>query len=397
LTVRATDATSGPYRRSGVPSAILNLGRRYRARRALGPQLGRYTPQSMLELPSHHVRTPVVPVVDAHAHLGRWLTRDGTWMEEPGRVLDLMDECHVRTMVNLDGRWGAELEENLDRYDRAWPGRFVTFCHLDWSRLETLYGPASLVRSLEMSAAAGARGIKVWKDLGLSVRAHGRLILPDDSLLAPVWEAAGELGLVVLIHVGDPKAYFTPIDCCNERFEDLLRNPGNSQSGVGLEGFRRLLDGFENLVASHPGTTFVGAHVGGYPENLRWVGNMLARYPNLYIDVSGRAAELGRQPRAAADLITTHADRVLFGSDSFPLDASAYRLWYRMLETADEAFEYSEELPPPTGRWTVSGLDLARPVLEKVYAANAVKLLGLEDDSTRLQPLDPPGVHVCAE
>jgi predicted TIM-barrel fold metal-dependent hydrolase len=127
------------------------------------------------------------------------------------------------------------------------------------------------------------------------------------------------------------------------------------------------------------------------------VGNMLARYPNLYIDVSGRAAELGRQPRAAADLITTHADRVLFGSDSFPLDASAYRLWYRMLETADEAFEYSEELPPPTGRWTVSGLDLARPVLEKVYAANAVKLLGLEDDSTRLQPLDPPGVHVCAE
>ena len=394
---RASNDTSGPYRRFEVPDWLLNLARRYRDRRAIGPRLGHYTPKSMLELPVSEVLTPCVPVVDSHAHLGRWLTRDGTWMEEPGRVLDLMDECRVRTLINLDGRWGAELQENLDRYDRAFPGRFVTFCHLDWSCLDTPAGPTSLVKSLERSAAAGVRGIKVWKDLGLTVRSGGRLVLPDDPLLGPVWEAAGDLGLVVLIHVGDPKAYFLPVDRHNERLEDLLRNPANSRALLGLDGFRALLDSFENLVASHPRTKFVGAHVGGYPENLRWVGDLLGRYPNLYIDVSGRAAELGRQPRAAANLITTHCDKVLFGSDCFPMNAAAYHLWYRMLETADEAFEYSEDARPPTGRWTISGLALPRPVLEKVYAANAVQLLGLDDSSGHADTSDRPGIQTCAE
>ena len=47
-----------------------------------------------------------------------------------------MDACGVETVVNLDGRWGEDLSANLDRYDRAHPGRFLTFCHLDWSRTD---------------------------------------------------------------------------------------------------------------------------------------------------------------------------------------------------------------------------------------------------------------------
>jgi hypothetical protein len=35
-----------------------------------------------------------------------------------------MDACNLRGIVNLDGRWGDELEANLHRYDRAHPGRF---------------------------------------------------------------------------------------------------------------------------------------------------------------------------------------------------------------------------------------------------------------------------------
>ncbi len=43
-----------------------------------------------------------------------------------------MDQFNIATVVNLDGRWDDELEANLDRYDRAHPGRVVTFCHVDW-------------------------------------------------------------------------------------------------------------------------------------------------------------------------------------------------------------------------------------------------------------------------
>ena len=84
-----------------------------------------------------------------------------------------MDDCNLVALVNLDGRWDRELEANLDRLDHAHPDRFYTFCHLDWRLLHAPNGTAALVDSLERSARSGARGLKVWKDLGLSVTANG--------------------------------------------------------------------------------------------------------------------------------------------------------------------------------------------------------------------------------
>lgn len=74
-----------------------------------------------------------MPAVDVHNHLGRWLTADWCAPDVPA-LLDLLDRTNVRTVVNLDGLWGDELEANLDRYDRAHPGRFLTFCQVDWGR-----------------------------------------------------------------------------------------------------------------------------------------------------------------------------------------------------------------------------------------------------------------------
>jgi len=69
---------------------------------------------------------------------------------------------------------------------------------------------------------------------------------------------------------------------------------------------------------------------------------------------------------------------VLFGTDAFPPDPSAYRTYYRFLETDDECFGYSPEDPvPPQGRWDISAIDLPEPVLRKVYADNARRVLGL--------------------
>ncbi len=48
-------------------------------------------------------------------------------------IIDVMDRCNISAIVNLDGMWGDELEANLDRYDRAYPGRFFTFAHADWA------------------------------------------------------------------------------------------------------------------------------------------------------------------------------------------------------------------------------------------------------------------------
>jgi len=331
-----------------------------------------YRPRARLRVAEHLVPRASVPVIDAHAHLGRWLT--GGWaVPDVGRLLEVMDACNVAAIVTLDGRWGEALEANLDRYDRASPGRFATCAHLDWGLLAEAGSWERLVTHLRQSAAAGARGLKVWKDLGLHVRdERGELVMLDDRRLADVWDAAAELGLPVVIHTADPVAFFDPLDERNERLEELAAHPdwrfGDRER---FPPFARLLEAFEGLVAAHPHTTFVGVHMAGSAEDLGWVGRMLDAYPNLSVDLAARIAELGRQPRAARALIERHPGRVLFGTDEVPPTAAAYATHFRFLETEDEHFPYSGEEVPPQGRWAISGLGLSAEVLEAVCSGNA--------------------------
>jgi predicted TIM-barrel fold metal-dependent hydrolase len=358
-------------------------------------ELADWLPQSRLVLPQSDVPKPCVPAVDAHNHLGRWLGLWDDWLgldpadivrglerpwavEDVGEAIAALDEAGVEAIVNLDGLWGEELERNLDRYDRAHPGRFLTFCHVDLRAIgRPGFDAGVLVESLRRSRAAGARGLKIWKDLGLGIRdTTGAYVMPDDPRLGPVFHAAGELGLPVLIHTADPVAFFEAPDGSNERIEELEEKPEWGYFGHDFPPFTSLMRSLEALVAAHPGTTFIVAHVGCYPENLAWVDRMLTTYPNMVIDVSQRMAELGRQPRAAARLICKHRERVLFGTDSFPPSATLYRHWWRFLETDDEHFPYFPwDGTPPQGRWAVSALKLPADVLVPLYRTNARRVL----------------------
>jgi hypothetical protein len=339
--------------------------------------LREFRPRSSLRAEGHHVARSRFPAIDVHNHLGRWLSEDGGWASSNvDHLIMLMDSCNLTSIVNLDGRWGDELEANLDRYDRGHPGRFATFCHLDWSVTSEPNFTDRLVGSLRRSAAAGAKGVKVWKDLGLRIRDHAdALLMPDDDRLSDVWDVAGELGLPILIHVGDPVAFFETVDGNNERLEELLEHPDWSFSDPSFPRFERIVESLEAIVAAHPLTTFIGAHVGCFAEDLSWVSRMLSAYPNFNVDIAARIAELGRQPRATRQLMLEHPDRVCFGTDEFPPSAEVYAIHYRFLETADEHFPYAVGQIPPQGRWAISGLELPDTVLRKIYHGNAARLV----------------------
>jgi predicted TIM-barrel fold metal-dependent hydrolase len=179
----------------------------------------------------------------------------------------------------------------------------------------------------------------------------------------------------VLIHVADPVAFFDPIDETNERWEELGAHPDWAFTSPPYPPFMHILDGLANLVTQHPKTTFIGAHVGCYAENLAWVGALLERCPNFHVDISGRIGELGRQPVTARKFFLKYADRILFGSDMGPYP-EAYKLIYRFLETDDEYFNYSVMPVPGQGRWYAYGINLSEDVLKKVYFENAARVLG---------------------
>ncbi|AXC12639.1 hypothetical protein ACPOL_3350 [Acidisarcina polymorpha] len=175
-----------------------------------------------------------------------------------------------------------------------------------------------------------------------------------------------------MFHTADPSAFFLPIDASNERYEELAAHPewGFHGSQYSKE---ELLDQRDRVFARHPKTTFVAAHVAESGEDLSRATKLLETYPNVLIDISARASELGRQPYSARRLFLRFPDRILFGAELLPQE-TMYRLYFRFLETEDEYFKYPSHAST-RGRWNIYGLNLPDEVLLKVFRENALRLL----------------------
>ncbi len=339
--------------------------------------LENFRPQSKLVTKTTLVNKPKFPVIDAHNHLAEPF--GGGWDNKPlTELLDLLDEAGVTHYVDLDGGWGEDiLNKHLDYFKKTAPDKFKIFGGVDWSQWKEKGNefPEWAAKRLRIQKERGAEGLKIWKPLGLHVQDdNGKSVSVDDERLIPIWETAAELDLPVLIHVADPVAFFDPIDETNERWEEIGAHPDWAFTSPPFPSFMQIMDDFRSLVSRHRATTFIGAHVGCYGENLGWVGQMLDDCPNYYIDISARLGELGRQPYTARKFFIQYQDRILFGSDMSP-DLDAYRLYYRFLETDDEYFNYNTSEVPGQGRWYAHGIYLPDDVLKKIYRENAMKVL----------------------
>ena len=334
------------------------------ARAEVDLRLSDFEPRSMLVTPVHVIERAKFPAIDYHNHVDA---------QEPSAVLRVMDECGVERLVNITMRTGDEALAMIDRFRSAAPDRFSTIGWMDWSDLSAPEFFTRAVERFERLVDHGACGIKIWKDLGLSLRAaDGELLRVDDERLAPLFEKAGELGVPVMFHIADPDAFFVPVDRFNERYEELAAHPDWSFHGSRFSK-DELLAQRDRVFARHLKTTFVAAHVAERSENLAYVSRLLETYHNLYVDLGARTAELGRQPIAAREFILKHADRILFGTDLVP-DVEMYRLHFRFLETADEYFDYPSHASRQ-GRWKIYGVHLPDQILRRVYRENALRLL----------------------
>lgn len=331
---------------------------------------------------------PKLLKVDVHTHFGP----DGA-----ARLVGMMDGQGIDVAVNLSGAIpGRGLEIQLDAA-RKHPGRILVFCNLDWRKAQK--GPGygrRMAEDLRVAKQLGAVGVKIPKALGLGyLDRDGQLIAVDDPELDPIFAVAGELGMPVAIHTGDPVAFWKPATPDNERFAELSAHPDWSFYGQGLPSWEQLFAQLERRVARHPGTRFISVHFGNAPEYPDRVAALLDRYPNLYVDTAARIPEIGRHdPEKMRALFIRHQDRILFGTDlavgpepedlmlgsngaTPPTAADVERFWsatWRYFETRDRKFAHPT---PIQGEWTIDGIGLPREVLAKVYGANAARLLGI--------------------
>ena len=328
-----------------------------------------YRPRSMLQTAGHPVERARFPVADVHCHWNAEV--------EPAALVADMDRLEIAYAVNLSGGWGDSLVAMLERYQRFAPDRFEILVNVDSSEVDEPGFGSKWAGVLEEASAQGAAGLKIFKSLGLTIKDDtGQVVAIDDPRLDPIWAKCGELGMPVLIHAADPLAFFEPIDRFNERLMQLGRHPDWSFHGPQFPDREEVLEQRNRVLAKHPGTRFIGAHLGGYAEDLAALERTLDAHPNLVVDITGRVAELGRQPYTARRFFLKYADRILFGTDRYPGRPSQprHRVYFRFLETDDEYFEYHEHDFPPTGEWRIHGIFLPDDVLKKVYHQNANEL-----------------------
>ena len=327
-----------------------------------------YRPESTLKAK----RTPIgkcrYPVIDVHNHLKKVFDIDD--------VTRVMDEVGVKTIVNLDGGWGDTLRNNIDRLDKKYPGRFITFCNLDFSLIDDPGFKTHVRNTIGEGVKYGMGGVKIFKQLGLKYRdSQGKLVLPDDDRLRVIWETAAEWNIPVLYHIADPLAFFQPLSGKNERIEQLTVHPDWSFYGPEFPTREELFACQRNMLEKNPRTRFILPHIASSPEDLEHVSKLLDTYSNFTVDISARIGDLGRQPYSARKFLIKYADRVLFGLDG-GIQSQRYIILFRFLETDDEYFDYREPGHNIISRWMVCGVFLPDDVLKKIYYQNALKVLG---------------------
>ncbi len=368
-----------------------------KAGQSKGLDLRDFEPRSMLHVAETRVPKSRFPIIDIHTHIsfaaknskGVPLSEERHFLGSPEELLAVMDRKNLRMLVNVTGGMGSGLRESVKRYDRAHPGRFLSFTE-PWFSRATERGYAQFqADEIGRAHSDGARGLKVLKTLGLYLRERitdGPLVKVDDPRFDPMWEAAGALKMPVAIHTSDPEAFFLPIDHHNERWEELYNHPDWSFHGHDFPSNQELMDARNRVYARHPKTQFISLHVGNGAENLGYVSECLDKYPNMHVDLGARIGELGRQPRTAKKFFDRFQDRILFGTDATPhgdefpqqvYNDKLYEIYFRFLETEDEYFDYAPAKVPPQGRWQIYGVGLSEPVLKKVYHSNAERLLGI--------------------
>ena len=344
--------------------------------------IGEYSPKSTLVVNENKVYKSKFPFIDVHSH--HW----DMPIQDLSKLVSEMDSLNMAYLINLSGSglatfFGKQdlMEKNLTssikNVKENFPKRFGVFFNINFNRIDDEDFKGNTTLLINDAVKQGAIGLKVYKNLGLNLRdSNGKRVPVDDERLSFIWEECAKLNIPVLIHSGEPKAFFDPIDKFNERWLHAREKPNSFRSSDQYPPFEKVMLEQYNMFRKHPKTMFINAHFGWYANDLNKLSKILDELKNVNVEFGAVINELGRQPRAAKNFFIKYQDRILFGKDIYKKDE--YYIYFRVLETSDEYIQYYRKRH---GLWRLYGMGLPDVVLKKIYHENALKMFPSIDRS----------------
>jgi predicted TIM-barrel fold metal-dependent hydrolase len=327
-----------------------------------------FEPTSSLVVDENPVTRAKFPFVDVHSH--HWRAATMTQGAADTLIME-MDAMNMAVIVNLSGRSGEALRMAIENMEKRYPNRIVTFANVDFEGVGGEGWTENAVAQLRADIEAGARGLKVYKNLGMDVvDTDGNRVAVNDSRLDPIWALAGEMGIPVLIHSADPPNFWKPRDKNNEKWLELKLRPNRYRPPGEYPPFEQIMDEHFDIMRKHRGTTFISAHMSWLGNDLGALGAKLDEHPNMVTEMGAVIYELGRQPRMAKEFLTQYKDRVMMGKDSYNPDE--FHTYFRTYETEDEYFPYYRKYH---AQWRLYGIGLSDDVLQHIYYKTAMNVI----------------------
>jgi predicted TIM-barrel fold metal-dependent hydrolase len=327
-----------------------------------------FDPVSIYKTQQSHIARAKYPIVDFHSH------PDAGSADEIKEWIRTMDQVGVRTSIVLTYSTGKRFDSIYQLY-APYGDRFEVWCGFDYTGYFEKGWSDKAVKELDRCYKAGARGVGELGDKGSglfyskpSPPAIGMHI--DDARMQPLLKRCGELGMPVSVHVADPYWMYLPMDQHNDGLMNAFKWKIDTRK-PGLLGHQELVNTLENAVRENPGTTFIACHLANCSYDLSIPGNLLDKYPNLFLDIAARYAEFTPVPRYTRAFFEKYQDRLLYGTD-MGFEAEMYKITFRILETEDEHFYKKSQFGY---HWALNGLGLGNAILKKLYHKNAKKIL----------------------
>jgi predicted TIM-barrel fold metal-dependent hydrolase len=235
------------------------------------------------------------------------------------------------------------------------------------------------VDRLRRSFEDGAIAVKIWKNVGMSIKSKsGAYLLPDDPALLPIYEAIQQAGKTLVVHLAEPDGAWLPLDAKNPELAYYSNNPQWHMFGkAGAPVKDAILEARDRVLARFPKLRVVGCHLGSDEDDLKRLAKRLDAYPNFAVDTAARVRYLARCDRdQAREFLTRYQDRVLYATDfSFRGgDPAASARSLQATHDRDWAFFSGGDMMDYSGSPT-RGLALLDGVLRKIFRENALRWL----------------------
>ena len=273
-------------------------------------------------------------------------------------------------------RVAIELQKQFPQ-DVAWATSFS----VDGSG-QAAWLPATRQR-IAAAMKAGAVGVKVWKNIGMSLKgANDKLVMIDDARFAPLFDDFAKQGIPLLGHQGEPHNCWLPLDkmTVNNDREYFKAHPQYHMAlHPEMPSWEAQMAARDRMVAAHPGLRFIGVHLASLERDVDELAAFLDKFPNAVVDVAARIGQLQYQSQKDRERVrrffNKYQDRILYGSDMSQApdqDGAAlakeaegvWRMHWRYFNTAD-SFKVADLDKP------VKGLALPKAVIDKLYHLNA--------------------------